>query len=60
MNKETLQHYIQDQLAEIMKYKWIESEKAGKDIGADRAAMEWIDKYSDSYREYWRGLHGFN
>lgn len=27
---------------EINKYKWIESEKAGSDIGWERAANEWM------------------
>jgi len=28
--------------AEILKHKWIESEKAGKDIGFERALLDWI------------------
>lgn len=30
---------------EIERYKWIESEKTGRDIGRERAAMEWIKAY---------------
>jgi hypothetical protein len=30
---------------EIMKYKWIESEKIGRDIGYDKARLEWTRKY---------------
>jgi len=30
---------------EIMKHKWIESEKAGKDIGFEKALVDWIDKH---------------
>ncbi len=32
---------------EIMKYKWIESEKIGKDIGENEAAMRWITEHYD-------------
>lgn len=35
---------------EILKLKWIESEKAGKDIGFDRALMIWVRKH----RGYWK------
>ena len=31
--------------AEILRHKWIESEKAGFDIGFDRALMDWIVRY---------------
>ncbi|MCK5580189.1 MAG: hypothetical protein KAJ18_02835 [Candidatus Omnitrophica bacterium] len=30
---------------EIDRYKWIESEKAGCDIGFDRAVEEWMKQY---------------
>jgi len=30
---------------EILRHKWIESEKAGCDIGFERALMDWIVKY---------------
>lgn len=30
---------------EIERYKWIESERVGWDIGRERAAMEWIRAY---------------
>ena len=40
---------------EIMKHKWIESEKAGHDIGYDRALLDWIlnhrEKWCVSYRK---------
>ena len=34
---------------EINRHKWIESEKAGRDIGFDRAADDWIDRFSDEW-----------
>ena len=36
---------------EILKHKWIESEKAGKDIGFERALLDWIVKHRSSWRE---------
>ena len=34
-----------DELDEIAQHKWIESEKAGDDIGGDRAIREWLQKH---------------
>ncbi len=31
---------------EIEKYKWVESEKVGYDIGFDKAADDWIKRFS--------------
>jgi hypothetical protein len=36
---------------EILRHKWIESEKAGKDIGFERALLDWIIKYRSGWRE---------
>jgi hypothetical protein len=36
---------------EILKHKWIESEKAGKDIGFERALLDWIVKHRSSWRD---------
>ncbi|HSH09749.1 MAG TPA: DUF4032 domain-containing protein, partial [Oceanipulchritudo sp.] len=30
---------------EILRHKWLESEKAGKDIGFERALLDWIRKH---------------
>ena len=38
-----------DILNEINRHKWLESEKAGYDIGFERAAREWIDGFSKEY-----------
>jgi hypothetical protein len=37
--------------AEILRHKWIESEKAGVDIGFERALMDWIVKYRSAWHE---------
>ncbi len=36
---------------EILKHKWIESEKAGTDIGFERALLDWILKHRSSWRD---------
>lgn len=36
---------------EILKHKWIESEKAGSDIGFERALLDWIVKHRSSWRD---------
>jgi hypothetical protein len=38
-----------DVLNEINRYKWLASEKAGSDIGFERAAREWVNAYSKQY-----------
>jgi len=35
---------------EILRHKWIESEKVGKDIGFEKALLDWILKYRSSWR----------
>ena len=35
---------------EIMKHKWIESEKAGYDIGFERALLDWIRNHRDEWK----------
>ncbi|MEP6776811.1 MAG: hypothetical protein ABI944_00045 [Chthoniobacterales bacterium] len=36
---------------EILKHKWIESEKAGADIGFERALLDWILKHRSNWRD---------
>ncbi|MEX0326155.1 MAG: DUF4032 domain-containing protein [Puniceicoccaceae bacterium] len=35
---------------EILRHKWLESEKAGKDIGFERALLDWIRQHRDAWR----------
>jgi hypothetical protein len=35
---------------EILKHKWIESEKAGNDIGFEKALLDWIVKHRSNWR----------
>ena len=36
---------------EILKHKWIESEKAGADIGFEMALLDWIVKHRSNWRQ---------
>ena len=36
---------------EILKHKWIESEKAGADIGFEKALVDWIVKHRSNWRD---------
>ena len=47
----TLYKEFQAEREEIMKHKWIESEKAGYDIGFERALTDWIIKHRSKWRK---------
>ncbi len=42
---------------EILRHKWIESERLGHDIGFERALLDWIRKHRDSWRAARRSQH---
>ena len=35
---------------EILRHKWIESEKAGQDIGFEKALLDWIVKHRSAWK----------
>lgn len=35
---------------EILRHKWIESEKAGRDIGFEKALLDWVMKHRAAWR----------
>ena len=37
---------------EINRHRWIESEKAGHDIGFDTASVDWLEKFSSAWMQY--------
>ena len=39
-------------IEEINRHRWIESEKAGHDIGFETAATEWLEKFSKAWMQY--------
>lgn len=36
---------------EILRHKWIESEKAGHDIGFEKALLDWVMRHRGGWRE---------
>lgn len=47
----SLYQYYTKELNEILKHKWIESEKAGKDVGFEFALMSWIRHHREDWRK---------
>ena len=39
---------------EILRHKWLESEKVGHDIGFERALLDWIVKHRSNWRRHRR------
>ena len=37
---------------EILRHKWIESEKQGRDIGFEKALLDWMLKHRTTWRQY--------
>jgi len=36
---------------EILKHKWLESEKAGHDIGFEKALLSWVFNHREDWRK---------
>lgn len=53
---EKLKQYMADQIKEIELYKWLESEKANRDLG-EEAVKDWIEKHAAEFRERWETEH---
>jgi len=47
----SLYREFQAEREELLKHKWIESEKAGYDIGFERALTDWIIKHRSKWRK---------
>jgi hypothetical protein len=47
----SLYREFQAEREEILRHKWIESEKAGHDIGFERALTDWIIRHRASWRK---------
>lgn len=46
---------FQAELDEILRHKWLESEKAGRDIGFELALTDWIMKHRSKWRKARQG-----
>lgn len=53
----TFKEFIEDEVKEINKHKWIESEKQNKDL-TGVAEAEWICLYAVIFREEWEKING--
>lgn len=51
LRSSSLYREFQAEREEILKHKWIESEKAGHDIGFERALTDWIVKHRSKWRK---------
>jgi hypothetical protein len=51
LKSSSLYREFQAEREEILKHKWIESEKVGHDIGFEQALTEWIIKHRSSWRK---------
>lgn len=49
LRKSLLYRQFQAEREEVLKHKWIESEKAGYDIGLERAMTDWILKHRSQW-----------
>ena len=50
LKNSSLYREFQAEREEILKHKWIESEKAGRDIGFEQALTDWIVKHRSKWR----------
>ncbi len=41
-----------DVIEEIKRHLWLESEKAGYDIGFEKAAQDWLKRYAQAWIDY--------
>ena len=44
------QQYLAER-EEVLRHKWLESERAGRDIGFERALMDWIINHRAKWRK---------
>jgi len=51
LKNSSLYREFQAEREEILRHKWIESEKAGHDIGFERALTDWIIKHRTNWRK---------
>jgi superfamily I DNA and RNA helicase len=49
--------FLREQIHQMEIHKWIESEKAGKDL-SDIALLDWINRFAAQFRREWEKKHG--
>ena len=50
-DKSTLYHRYLDEREEVLRHKWLESERAGSDIGFERALVDWVLNHRAKWRK---------
>jgi len=43
---------VREVVLEIERHKWLESEKAGRDIGGNKAALDWLKHHYDAWKKH--------
>jgi hypothetical protein len=56
MTPEEMKEFMNGQIEEMLKHKWIESEKAGYDLG-EEANKDYLKNHASAYREGWNKNH---
>lgn len=51
INSSVYREFLQER-EEVLKHKWLESEKKGYDIGFSAALIDWIIKYRNNWRSH--------
>jgi len=57
VKKSSLYREFQAEREEILRHKWIESEKLGHDIGFEKALTDWIIKHRAKWRKSRQPAH---
>ncbi len=56
-NRMGFKEFLSAEIEEIKRHRWIESEKAGRDLG-EVAAIDWVQRYSAAFRQEWLSQRG--
>ena len=51
MEQRRFREFIEAVIHEIEKHKWYESQKAGRNIGGNAAALDWLEKHYEAWKE---------
>ncbi|HWD17779.1 MAG TPA: hypothetical protein VHB20_00750 [Verrucomicrobiae bacterium] len=60
VKKSSLYREFQAEREEILRHKWIESEKVGHDVGFEHALTDWIIKHRSKWRKSRQAPHHDN
>ena len=49
-NSQLYQEFVEER-GQILRHKWLESEKEGRDIGFERALLDWVTNHRKKWRK---------